>query len=466
MLLKFFYDENLAQASYLLACPGSGEALVIDPSRDIAPYLNFAKARGLRIVGAAETHIHADYVSGGRELAAATGATLYLSGHGDEFGYKFNPDNLKLHFVKDGDQIRVGKVRLDVMHTPGHTPEHVIYIVTDSSADRPAGIFSGDFLFVGDVGRPDLLEAAVGVKDSAVKGAREQFANVQRFKTMADYLQIWPGHGAGSACGKALGDVPSTTLGYEKLFNPAFQFTDEAAFVDWLLTDQPAVPRYFEQMKKVNQRGAPLLATLAEPKPVSEPKQIRSMVDESLIIDTRALKDFAEGHIPGSIGIPASSSQFNTYVGWYVNYDLPTYIVAERRDVNDVLTKLRAIGVDNVPAYIPADIAGAHTGLMEPVSAVEAHDSQSKGAFILDVRTGSERAEEFIAETQHIPMGEILQRLSSLPPDRDIIVQCGSGVRSQVVASLLKRHGFKRVFNMDGGLDAWKKAGLPLEKGA
>lgn len=463
MLLKYFFDEALAQASYLLACPASSEALVIDPARDITPYLKLVDARGLRIIGVAETHIHADYVSGGHELAAATGAPLYLSGHGDAaYGYQFAAADVRVQWVREGDHIRLGAVRLDVLHTPGHTPEHVAYRVTVGDAAQPVGLFSGDFLFVGDVGRPDLLEAAVGVKDSKYQGARDQFASIQRARTWPDFLHIWPGHGAGSACGKALGDVPSTVLGYEKLFNPAFQHTDEAAFVEWLLADQPPAPRYFARVKQVNQQGAALLNTLTPPQPISDPKQIRELVDHALVIDTRERAAFAEGHIPGTLNIPASAQQFNTYVGWYIVYDRPTYIVADRAALPGVLTQLRAIGVDDVPAFIAPDIASAHTGTLQQVTPQEAQRMQARGALILDVRGASERVERHIPDSQHIPMGAITTAFSSLPPDRDLIVQCGSGVRSQVVASLLKRHGFKRVLNLDGGITAWARAGLPL----
>ena len=225
MLLKYFYDEKLAQASYLVGCAKTGEALVIDPMRNVTPYLRAAEKEGLRITHVTETHIHADFVSGSRELAAATGATVYLSDMGDDdwkYGYADDP---RVVLVRDGDFFMVGNIKVDVLHTPGHTLEHIAFQITDTAAaDRPIGVFTGDFLFVGDVGRPDLLEEAAGYKGTKEPGARMQYQTVQKFKGMPDYLQIWPGHGAGSACGKALGAIPSTTLGYEKLFNPAFQY--------------------------------------------------------------------------------------------------------------------------------------------------------------------------------------------------------------------------------------------------
>ncbi len=213
MLLKYIYDDRLAQASYLLACPASGEALVIDPARDISPYLKLAADHGLRIVRVAETHIHADYVSGGRELAARTSALLHLSGHGEApLAYDFSDvEEAQVVYVCDGDHFMVGGVRVDVIHTPGHTPEHIAFLVTDTGADHPIGLFSGDCLFVGDVGRPDLLDATGMTSGTSEVGAHQQFESIQRLADLPDYLQVWPGHGAGSACGKALGAVPSTT---------------------------------------------------------------------------------------------------------------------------------------------------------------------------------------------------------------------------------------------------------------
>ena len=230
---EYFYDEKLAQASYLVGCVATGEALVVDPARNVTPYLREAEKEGLRITHVTETHIHADFVSGSRELAAATGATIYLSDMGDaDWKYAY-ADDPSVILVRDGDSWKVGNIKVEVLHTPGHTPEHIAFMITDTAgADRPMGVFTGDFLFVGDVGRPDLLEEAAGYKGTKEVGARQQFQTVERFKALPDYLQIWPGHGAGSACGKALGAIPSTTLGYEKLFNPAFQFGQENAFVD------------------------------------------------------------------------------------------------------------------------------------------------------------------------------------------------------------------------------------------
>ena len=239
MYLKRFYDENLAHASYLVGCQASGEAVVIDAGRDVRPYLGDAEAQGLKIVAVTETHIHADFLSGSRQLAQETGAKMYLSKEGGaDWQYQFASENDVM--VGDGDVIKIGNLTLDVMHTPGHTPEHISFILTDHPAsEKPIGAFTGDFVFVGDVGRPDLLEKAAGLKDTMKKGAVDLFHSLKRFKELPDHLQIWPAHGAGSACGKALGAVPSSVLGYEKIANWAFKITAEEEFVDAILDGQP-----------------------------------------------------------------------------------------------------------------------------------------------------------------------------------------------------------------------------------
>lgn len=237
MFLKYYYDASLAHASYMIGCQRNNEAILIDPSRSVDQYLHTAKAQGLRIVGSAETHIHADFVSGSRELAERIGAKLYLSDEGPaDWKYAY-PRQYDTQLLKDGDVFYVGKVKLQVIHTPGHTPESISFVLTDEGggANAPMGIFTGDFVFVGSIGRPDLLETAAGVVGSADIGARQLYHSVRKFRNLPDHMQLWPAHGAGSACGKGLGAIPSSTVGYEKLFNPALQFHDEQKFVDYIL---------------------------------------------------------------------------------------------------------------------------------------------------------------------------------------------------------------------------------------
>ncbi len=467
MLLKYFYDEALAQASYLVGCPKTGEALVIDPARDVAPYLTAAERAGLRITQVTETHIHADFVSGLRELAARTGATMYVSDMGDaawKYAFAGEPNVIPL---RDGDRWMVGNVQVEVIHTPGHTPEHIAFMITDTAAaDQPMGIFTGDFLFVGDVGRPDLLEAAAGMVGTKEPGARRQFHSVQRFKALPDYLQIWPGHGAGSACGKALGAIPSTTLGYEKRFNPAFRFTDEEEFVRWLLDGQPEPPRYFAQMKRVNKVGPALLSQVAQPERLTPARLREVLAAGGQVFDLRDQADFERAHLRGAISAPASSASFSTYVGWFVDYSRPTYLIlpdVERLDA--ILKALRAIGVDDVAGYAGPEAVGDEAEGLALITARQLGARlRSNGIMVLDVRGKAEYDALHIRGATHIPLGYLRDRLAELPRDHDIAVYCASGYRSTIAASLLRGAGFDRVASMPDGIETWAQL-LPVERG-
>src|SRR6476620_1263350 len=262
MLFRRLYNDRLAQAAYLIACQRSGQAIVIDPLNDPEPYLAAARQEGVRITMVAETHLHADFVSGAVALAKEAGAELLLSGAGSGTAGYDRSAFPRARWLRDGDQIDLGDVRLRTLHVPGHTPEHIVFLVTDrAAADSPIGLVSGDFLCVGDVGRPDLLERAVGVSGSMTGAARDLHASLQRLASLPDHLQIWPGHGAGSACGKALGAVPQSTLGYERITNWALQPQSEMAFVSHVLEGQPDPPAYFARMKRINATGARAAAT-------------------------------------------------------------------------------------------------------------------------------------------------------------------------------------------------------------
>lgn len=459
MLLKYFYDERLAQASYLVGCAATGEALVVDPMRDIRPYLQTAEREGLRITHITETHIHADFVSGSRELAAATGARLFLSDEGDadwKYGYADQPGVTLLH---DGDSWMVGNIRIEVLHTLGHTPEHLSFVLTDTAgADRPMGMFTGDFLFVGDVGRPDLLEEAAGMAGTSEPGARRQFQSIARVKQMPDYLQVWPGHGAGSACGKALGAIPSTTLGYEKLFNPAFQHNEEDAFVAWLLEGQPEAPRYFARMKHVNKVGPELLADLEQPVELDRGQLDAILKSGALVVDFRNAQDYAAGHVPGTINIPATNTQFSTYVGWFVDFEQPFYFVLpEGADPDAIVTALRAVGVDNIPGYFPADAVAAGTIALRQLSVEQLSEQLAREeVVVIDVRGKSEYAAGHIGGAINVPLGHIPRQLERIPRDRPIVAQCASGLRSQIGASVLQRFGYTNVATLDDPESRWQ----------
>ncbi|WP_459558130.1 rhodanese-like domain-containing protein [Lacunimicrobium album] len=463
MLLKYFYDKSLAHASYMVGCQRTGEAIVIDPGRDITPYLEMAAAEGLKIVGAAETHIHADFVSGARELGDRTAARLYLSDEGPaEWKYEYaSQGNVQL--VKQGDVIRVGNVKLDVLHTPGHTPEHISFLLTDEGggANAPMGIFTGDFVFVGSIGRPDLLETAAGVVGSAQTGARQLFQSMRKFRDLPDYLQIWPAHGAGSACGKGLGAVPSSTVGYEKMFNPAMRFEDEQAFVDYILDDQPETPFYFAEMKRVNKVGPELARELPTVNAVASNK-IGSIVESSMVIDLTPSSEFAQRHVPGTVNIPLK--MLVQWAGFLVDYRQPVYLLAHQEMLPEVLKSLRSIGIDQVGGYFDAgEIASSglrtesyETGTPEELSE-RIHSGQ---VHLIDVRSTAEYRAGHIPQAEHRFLGTLLRNLNTLDRSRPIVAQCQSGARSSIASSLLQREGF-HVTNLQGGFKAWQSAQLP-----
>ena len=467
MLLRYFYDEKLAQASYLVGCVATGEALVVDPARNVIPYLREAEKEGLRITHVTETHIHADFVSGSRELAAATGATIYLSDMGDANWKYAYADEPSVILVRDGDSWKVGNIKVEVLHTPGHTPEHIAFMITDTAgADRPMGVFTGDFLFVGDVGRPDLLEEAAGYKGTKEVGARQQFQTVARFKSLPDYLQIWPGHGAGSACGKALGAIPSTTLGYEKLFNPAFQFAQENEFVAWLLDGQPEPPKYFAQMKKINKLGPSLINTLPMPMNFDRRTLDDVIEDGGQVFDLRNRGQFISNHVPGTINVPADNNSFVTYMGWLVDYDRPVYVLMPSIDAERaILSDLRSIGIDYVPGYFSPEVLTHRTQALPVITARElAKRLPQNGITIVDVRGKAEYAEKHIVGARLIPLGYLPDNLDTLSKESTIVTHCASGYRSQIAASLLQAAGFENVITLNEGTECWSKF-LPTESG-
>lgn len=475
MILQRFYDPKLAQASYLVGCSASGTAVVIDPARDVEPYLAAAAAEGLAITAVTETHIHADFVSGSRELAARTGARLYLSALGGaEWQYAYAGEAGAV-LLRDGDTIAVGNLRLDAWHTPGHTPEHLAFVLTDrAAADRPMGIFSGDFLFVGDVGRPDLLEKAAGVVGSQEVGARALFRSLQAFKRLPDYLQIWPGHGAGSACGKGLSGVPQSTVGYERLTNWALAYEDEEQFVRAVLEGQPEPPRYFAQMKRINRLGPPVLGGPRRPSRLSAVRLAELVEAGALVVDTRPAGEFAAGHIPATLNLPLDRS-FPTWAGWLLPYDTPFYLLVDDRCphcLDEVLHDLASIGLDGVEGYAGVDAvagwaaAGRPLATVETIGVAELADLLRRGAVaVIDVRGRSEWEAGHLPGVPNLPLGYLNSHLHKIPRDRPVVVQCQSGARSAIAASLLQAQGLVRVRNLRGGLAAWQAAGYPVERG-
>jgi hydroxyacylglutathione hydrolase len=470
MILKRLYDEKLAQASYLIGCAATGESLVVDPNRDVQQYIDAAEAEGLHISHVTETHIHADFVSGLHELADRTGAHAYLSDEGGpDWSYAFAGE-LGATLLKDGAEFRVGNIRVQAMHTPGHTPEHVSFVITDTAgADEPMGVLTGDFVFVGDVGRPDLLEKAAGVSGTMEAGARDLFRALQRFRELPDWLQIWPGHGAGSACGKALGAVPSTTLGYEKRFNWGFSHDSEQAFVDAVLAGQPEPPKYFAEMKRINKTGPRVLGGFPQP-----PRLDARALDEAVrgagpVVDMRPWREYRDGHVAGTLSIPLNRS-FTTWAGWLIPYDADFHLVGSERDVAEAVRDLAMIGLDRVAGWFPVEVireasAGDALRRLDEREPAEVRGEIERGdVTILDVRGQSEYDAGHLPGVTHIPLGYLRERMHEIPADRPVVVHCKGGGRSAIAASLLEAHGFDDVTNLAGGFDQWAAEGNPVSQ--
>lgn len=470
MLLKYFYDDKLAQASYLVGCQATGEAIVVDPSRNIDPYLKMAKEQGVRVVGVTETHIHADFVSGSRELASRVGAKLYLSDEGGEnWKYQYAHEYEHL-FLKNGRTFTIGNLKFEVMHTPGHTPEHISLLLTDggSSIKEAIGIFTGDFVFVGDVGRPDLLEKSAGVFGSSEEMASKMFRSLQQFKQLPDFLQVWPGHGAGSACGKTLGAVPSTTVGYEKIVNWALQCDDEKRFIGVLLNGQPEAPKYFAMMKQINKEGVGLLQECEAPnrmEPSPSLVTVQEWIEQGIVVDTRIPSEFAKKHIRGTINIPYNKS-FVTWAGWLIDYNRPVFLLTSEENVQNILNDLRSIGLDNVIATMNPSVVnqldefGPSTISYEEVKPDAVIDAVLNAQmYVLDVRNTIEWGDGHISNAKHIMLGYLPDRVKEIEQNKPILVHCKSGGRSAIAASILHAQGFKDVRNLIGGLDEWVKQG-------
>ena len=467
MLLKYFYDKALAHASYLVGCQRAKVAIVVDPGRDIQQYLEMADHEDLEIIGVAETHVHADYVSGARELAANVGAKLYVSDEGPaEWKYQF-ANEYSHQLLKDGDTFTAGNIRFEVLHTPGHTPESISFLLTDEGggANEPMGIFTGDFVFVGSIGRPDLLEEAAGLADTAEPGARDLYHSAERFKQLPDYLQVWPAHGAGSACGKGLGAIPSSTVGYEKRFNPALQFTDKNEFVAYILDDQPEAPKYFAVMKRVNKEGPDLLGDAELPAKKSA-ADLASLGDDVTLIDLSAPKSFGAGHVPGSLNIP--SSMLASWAGWLVDYDQPAYLLGKSNQLPEAMRVLRKIGMDKVQGFFDIDEIkeqGLANGSYRQASPRDLVNVIKSGdATMVDVRSDSEWVSGRAPFAKHLFLGRLEDSLDQLDREKPVVTQCQSGARSAIAASLLQAYGFD-VINLVGGFSAWLEAGLPTEAG-
>lgn len=461
MYFQHVYDKTLAQASYFIGCQKAGVAAVIDPKRDVDTYLEIAKQNNMQITHIFETHIHADFLSGARELAAVTGAKMYLSDEGGEgWQYEFAHEGLK-----HGRQLMVGNLKIEVLHTPGHTPESISFLLTDTPAsNEPVMLFTGDFVFVGDIGRPDLLEKAAGMVGTQDKGAEQMYESINLFTNLPEFIQVWPGHGAGSACGKALGAVPSTTVGYEKKRNWAFSYgTNKAGFIDFLLTDQPEPPKYFAKMKELNKVDRPLLTEVPTIKEMTA-AELKTAMDKGVkLIDTRNKQDFEKGFIEGSINIQGNNS-FATWMGWFVTYNEPFILLAAPSQMDDLTRKLMRIGLDNILGFVDAakinELANGvlSTSKMVSISDVKANTT----AQVIDLRGAAEFNAEHIAGATNVFVGTLLQNLAKVPKDKPVIIHCQGGDRAAIGYSLLVKEGYTNVSNYSPGINEWIKEAQPL----
>jgi hydroxyacylglutathione hydrolase len=474
MILRRFYDDKLAHASWMVGCAATGQALVVDPNRDVAPYVEAAQREGLRITHVTETHIHADFVSGTRELAARTGATPYLSLEGGpEWTYAWAED-ARAVLLRGGDAFMVGNVRIEAMHTPGHTPEHLCFVVTDTAgADRPMGVFTGDFVFVGDVGRPDLLERAAHYAGTMEAGARTLFASLQRFKAaLPGWVQLWPAHGAGSACGKALGAVPQTTLGYETLFNWGLAETDEESFVRAVLAGQPEPPMYFAEMKRINRDGPAVLGGFRAPPRLGPAELAAASAAGETIVDTRRGAAFAARHVPGTLSVPLGKS-FTTWAGSVVPFGRPFLLIVEDECAAEAVRDLALIGLDDCRGVFAPEAVDAWVREHGPAARVtdvspnELDARRITGTVeVVDVRNGSEYDAGHLPGAVNLPLGRLAERIAELPHGRTIVVHCQSGARAGVAASLLQARGFDDVVHLAGDYAGWAAADRPVERGA
>ncbi len=465
MFFQHVYDKSLAQASYFIGCQKAGVAAVIDPKRDVDTYLEIAKANNMTITHIFETHIHADFLAGSRELAQLTGAQLYLSDEGGE-GWEYEFPHVGL---KDNDIVKLGNLSFKVLHTPGHTPESISFLLTDHPAsNEPVMLFTGDFVFVGDIGRPDLLEKAAGMVGTQDKGAKQMYQSIKKFNALADYIQVWPGHGAGSACGKALGAVPSTTVGYEKARNWAFQYpTDENGFTKYLLADQPEPPKYFAMMKKLNKVDRPLLTEVPKLKKLSIDEVNSNMAKGVKLLDARPKTEFAAGFIPGSLNIQGNNS-FATWAGWFLTYDEPFMILADESMLDDLTRKLMRIGLDNIAGYLPSVQEFTNAGgTLETVNLVELAEAKSlandSSAQVVDLRGVAEFNSGHLKGADNVFVGTLPNNLDKISKDKKVMIHCQGGDRAAIAYSILVKNGFKNIVNYSAGMNEWLNAGEPVE---
>lgn len=462
MYLEQFFIEGLGCASYLIGCEGAGVAAVVDPDRDVQKYLDTAAKRQLKITHIIETHLHADHVSGNTDLAAQTDAEIYVHEAAQaEFPHQK---------LKGGDVITLGNVELHVRFTPGHTPESITLLVVDKTrAQEPWMALTGDTLFVGDAGRPDLV---------GIEAARELAGHMHdtlhnEYLTLSDGVMVLPGHGSGSLCGKSIGSVLSSTLGFERHHNPALQVHDREAYIDFATSDLPEQPGNHKRIKQINRQGPRPLGEV-KPRPLGIQEAVQEFRRGASLLDTRPKADYKTKHIPGAVHLE-SDNQLSNRVGFVLPPDLPVILMlTDANDYRSIVYSLARVGYDNVVGYL-ADSLNKWEALglpttsgdvrdIEPVELEQLLDKDSNQLLIIDVRESWEYAQGHVPGARSISLGEFARRAEELNPTQPVAVICASGGRSQSAAALLGQKGFDTVYNVVGGTFNWMQQGLPLER--
>jgi hydroxyacylglutathione hydrolase len=458
MTIEQFLTPGLAQYAYLIA--SEGQAVVIDPMRGDPRPAAYATAHALRITHVLETHIHADFASGAPALAQAARAELALSAYDEGELYQYAMPHRRLH---DRERISVGRLTLEALHTPGHTPEHLSFALHDSDQnDRaPIALFSGDFIFPGSLGRPDLLG-----EDAKVDLAHALYRSLhQRIAHLPDAVRLYPGHGAGSLCGAGIGGQAESTLGQERLTNPLCQLAEDD-FVREILAGVPPMPAYYPRMKRLNAAGATPIEDLPAPQPLS-PAQVHALDStQSILLDLRTPEAFAAGHVPGAIHIGAGAS-LPLWAGWLLDPARPITLMSETGDDPDSRLALARVGLDHVTGFLAEGMSAWRAAalperiipLLSPVEVEE----RATHALLLDVRNPGEWQLGHIRGARHLMLGDLPGQLATLTPHQPIITICQGGYRASVAASLLARAGFRDVGTLAGGMTAWDQHKLALQ---
>ncbi len=457
MIFQQIVNEDSGCLSYLIGCGQAGRAVVVDPGRDrVHEYLRLAGKKGLTISHIVETHTHADHISGNRDLAAVTRAPIMIH---QTAGSAFEHEA-----VRDGDEIRIGNVRLTIAHTPGHTPDSICLLVTDlSRGEAPWFVLSGDTLFVGSVGRPDL---------GGARAAEDTWESLRRvLLPLDDSVEVYPAHGAGSACGRAMSAKSGSTIGFERRFNPALRLTDKAAFVDFIMRDLPPKPASFDTIVGKNKGLLPLRTV--KPRPYTAREAWEAVGRGEIVVDLRDPAAYGEAHVPGALNVWVDSAQFAERVAGTAPPGAPLLLLGQGpADLDRAVPALSRVGVDDVAGFLSwGMIEWKSEGLpVESVPQITPHElaewlAEGRDVVIVDVREHAEWLEGHIDGALHLPMLEATARRAEVPAGRPKAVVCAGGLRSSTTISALKRHGLTNWFNVTGGMAAWLKSGYAVVRG-